>query len=336
MSPHSQGRLRKDMDTQHCFIGIDVSKAKLDIALFRESKYRVKSIPNTTEGLNTLLDWLNKYQSPGGHVCMEATNVYWEACALALCAAGYTVSVINPALVKAFAQSEGIRSKTDTVDARLLARFCQEKRPEPWVAPSITEQTLRALVLRHQALTEMHTQEQNRKWVARAVLRESIEEHLCWLDDEIKRIEKAIDQLIKDDTDMGHRQKLLDTIPGLGPRTIAVLLAYVGHVLRFESARQFAAFAGLTPMLYESGSSVRRRPRLSKVGHAFLRRALYMPAMVALYRTAWGKAFRERLAANGKPPKLIIGAMMRKLAQVAYGVLKSGQPFNPALHTGIA
>ena len=323
------------MDIVDCFIGIDVSKAKLDIALYRENKYRIKTVANTPEGLTNLLSWLNKYQAPAGHVCMEATNIYWEACASALCAAGYTVSVINPALAKAFTQSEGIRSKTDTVDARLLARFCREKQPKPWVAPSATEQTLRALVLRHQALTEMHTQEQNRRSVAREALLGSIEQHLRWLDDEIKRIEKEIDRLIKDDTDMGHRRKLLDTIPGLGPRTIAVLLAYVGHVLRFETARQFAAFAGLTPMLYESGSSVRKRPRLSKVGHAFLRRALYMPAMVALYRTAWGQAFRERLSANGKPPKLIIGAMMRKLAQVAYGVLKSGQPFNPALHVGM-
>ena len=84
--------------------------------------------------------------------------------------------------------------------------------------------------------------------------------------------------------------------------------------------------------MHESGSSVHGKPRLSKVGHAFLRRALYMPAMVTLWRTDWGRAFRDRLAANGKPPKLIIGAMMRKLAQVAFGVLKSGQPFNPALH----
>jgi transposase len=119
----------------------------------------------------------------------------------------------------------------------------------------------------------------------------------------------------------------------LGERTIAVLLAY-GLGERFDSARQFVAFAGLSPRKHESGTSVRWRERMSKVGHASLRAALYMPAMVALYRTAWGKRFHARLSANGKPPKLIIGAMMRKLAQVAFGVIQSGRPFDPALHGG--
>lgn len=332
MSPHSQGRLRKVMDKETCYIGIDVSKHKLDIALLREGKYRAKTIANTPSGFADLVSWLHKQQAIAAHVCMEATNVYWEESAVHLAQTGYLVSVINPALVKAFAQSEGIRTKTDTVDARILARFCQEKQPAQWVPPSATELTLRALVLRHQALVEMQTQEKNRLHTARPALMPSIETHLLWLEDEIRRIEKAIDQLINNDPDLGERQRLLDSIPGLGPRTIAVLLAYVGHTLRFESARQFAAFAGLTPMHCESGSSIHKRPRLSKIGHAFLRRALYMPAMVALYKTTWGRIFKDRLMTAGKPPKLIIGAMMRKLAHVAYGVLKSNKPFNPDLH----
>lgn len=320
------------MDKGICFIGIDVSKKKLDVALLEDGKVRIKTVLNSSSGFSELVSWLHKNKAPDGCICMEATNVYWEECAIYLTQAGYVVSVVNPALVKAFAQSEGVRSKTDAVDARLLARFCQEKAPKPWKAPSLTEQILRALVLRHQSLVEMQTQERNRLHTARTALVQSIETHLLWLADEIKRIEKEIDDLIKDDPDMGDRQRLLDSIPGVGPRTIAVLLAYVGHTLRFQSARQFAAFAGLTPMHYESGSSVYKRPRLSKIGHSFLRRSLYMPAMVTLYKTDWGRAFRDRLLKAGKAPKLIIGAMMRKLAQVAYGVLKSNKPFNPALH----
>ena len=111
-----------------------------------------------------------------------------------------------------------------------------------------------------------------------------------------------------------------------------MLLAFLAEPARFGNARQAVAFAGLDPRQHESGSSVRGKPRLSKVGHSFLRKALYMPAMVALYRTDWGKLFHERLAKNGKPPMLIIGAMMRKLVQVSYGVLKSGQAFQPELH----
>ena len=128
------------------------------------------------------------------------------------------------------------------------------------------------------------------------------------------------------------KHRLLDSIPGLGERTTAVLLAFLAEPARFENARQAVAFAGLDPRQHESGSSVRGKPRLSKVGHSFLRKALYMPAMVALYRTDWGKLFRDRLASQGKPPMLIIGAMMRKLVQVSYGVLKSGQAFQPGLH----
>ena len=315
------------------WLGIDVAKAKLDCALLREGKYRSKVVENNAAGFAQLTAWLAKQQVLGPlHVCLEATSTYWEAVAQHLADAGHVVSVINPALAKAHAQSCGLRSKTDAVDARLLADFCREKQPPAWQPLSPSELALRALVLRHQALIEMRTQELNRLETAREVVGDSLREHLDWLDGELRRIEQAIAQQIDDDPDLRGKRELLDSIPGLGERTIATLLAYLGQMRRFERAGAFVAFAGLSPRLYESGSSVRAKPRMSKIGHAFLRRALYMPAMVTLWRTAWGRAFRDRLAANGKPPKLIIGAMMRKLAQVAFGVLKSGKSFDPALH----
>lgn len=313
------------------YLGIDVSKAKLDCALLREGKYRSKVVPNCAAGLETLRQWLRKNGGETAWVCLEATGIYWELAAQSLADAGYKVSVINPALARAHAQSLGLRVKTDAVDARMLAGFCRDKQPAAWVPPSASERALRALVLRHQGLVEIQTQEKNRMESARQEVRDSLQGHLKWLADELDRIEQAIKQIIDDDPDLRGKRDLLDSIPGLGERTIAVLLAYCGRQ-RFGSARQFAAFAGLSPLVYESGSSVRVPPRLSKIGHAALRQALYMPAMVALYKTAWGRVFRQRLAANGKAPKLIIGAMMRKLAHVAYGVMQSGQPFNPALH----
>lgn len=313
------------------FLGIDVSKAKLDCALLREGKFRNKVVPNSPAGIAALQEWLTRLGAHKVHVCLEATSTYWELAAEALADVGHVVSVVNPALVKAHAKSRGLRTKTDAVDARVLADFCKEKRPAPWQAPSANARALRALVLRHQALIEMQTQEKNRLESAREAVNDSLRTHLQWLQVELERIEQAIRELIDQDPDLRHKRDLLDSIPGLGERTIATLLAYLGQ-MRFTSARAFVAFAGLSPQLCESGSSVRGKPRLSKIGHAFLRRALYMPAMVTLYKTCWGRAFRQRLAANGKPPKLIIGAMMRKLAQVAYGVLHSGQPFNPALH----
>jgi transposase len=194
------------------------------------------------------------------------------------------------------------------------------------------ERCLRALVLRLDALQGMRAQESNRLEVGRDNVREGIKQHILWLDHEIERMTQAIRELINDDPDLKGKRELLDSIPGLGERTIATLLAFFAEPARFDNARAVAAFAGLNPCQRQSGTSVNGKTRLSKVGHALLRKALYMPAMVVLYKTHWGRRFRDRLMSLGKPPMVIIGAMMRKLIHVAYGVLKSGQPFNPALH----
>lgn len=317
---------------QSFHLGIDVAKAKLDGALrLPDGKYKHKVFENNPNGFTALSAWLDKQGAIQAHVCMEATGVYWEAVAEYLANKGMIVSVVNPAQIKAFGASRLVRTKTDKVDAQLIAAFCRERCPEPWQAPSPSEQALRALVLRLDALQAMRTQESNRLEVARAVVKADIASHIDWLDGEIKALIKKIRDHIDDDPEMKDKQALLDSIPGVGERTIALLLAFCLHPGRFANARQAAAFAGLDPRQHESGSSVRGKPRMSKVGHAFLRKALYMPAMVTLYKTDWGRRFRERLAAAGKPPKLIIGAMMRKLVHVAFGVLKSGKSFNPAL-----
>jgi transposase len=321
------------MQTFH--LGIDVAKAKLDCALrLPTGKVRTKVVENNLKGFKVLIEWLSKQGATTARVCLEATGVYGEAVAEVLAAHGMTVSVINPAQIKAFGASRLVRTKTDQVDARLIAEFCAERSPAPWQAPSPGEQALRAMVLRLDALQTMRTQESNRLEVAREAVKPGITEHIEWLDKQIDGLTKTIRDHINDDPDLKDKQALLNSIPGVGERTIATLLAFYANVERFGNARQAVAFAGLDPRQHESGSSVKGKPRLSKIGHAFLRKALYMPAMVTLYKTAWGKRFRERLAASGKPPKLIIGAMMRKLVHVVFGVLKSGKMFNPALHGG--
>lgn len=316
-------------------LGIDVAKAKLDCALrMNDGKIRHKVVSNTAAGFEELHTWLIKHGVSTLHVCMEATGIYWEAVAEHLAGiSGFTVSVVNPAQIKAYGASQLVRTKTDKVDACLIAAFCHERCPPPWQAPSPAEQALRALVLRLDALQAMRVQESNRLEAAREAVRAGIVKHLEWLDAEITRLAKQIRDHIDADPTLRDMHRLLDSIPGLGERTIAVLLAFYARPDRFANARQAAAFAGLDPRQHESGSSVKAKPHLSKIGHAFLRKALYMPAMVALYKTDWGKAFRTRLAAAGKAPKLIIGAMMRKLVHVAFGVLRSAKPFDPALHS---
>ncbi|HVK54083.1 MAG TPA: IS110 family transposase [Burkholderiales bacterium] len=316
-------------------LGIDVAKAKLDCSLrLPNGKYRNKVIENNRQGFAVLLDWLAKHEATSVLACMEATGVYWEAIAEYLAAQGMIVSVINPAQIKAFGASHLVRTKTDRVDAQLIAEFCYERRPAPWQAPSPNEQALRAMALRLDALQAMRTQESNRLDVARDAVKPSLSTHIAWLDAEIESLAKTIRDHMDNDPHLRDKQALLDSIPGLGERTIAILLAFYASLDRFANARQAVAFAGLDPRQYESGSSVKGKPRMSKIGHAFLRKALYMPAMVTLYKTDWGKRFRGRLAAAGKPPKLIIGAMMRKLIHVAFGVLKSGKNFDPTLHGG--
>jgi transposase len=317
-------------------LGIDVAKAKLDCALrLANSKHRNKVVENSSKGFKSLMEWLAKQGVQDlhqVHVCMEATGIYWESIAEYCANQGMTVSVINPAQIKAFGASRLVRTKTDKVDAQLIAEFAVERRPEAWQAPSLAEQALRAMVLRLEALQAMHTQESNRLEVARDAIKTGIENHLAWLAQEIKSLSKQIRDHIDSDPDLKSKQDLLESIPGVGERTIAMLLSFYANTERFDNARKAVAFAGLDPRQHESGSSVKGKPRISKVGHSFIRKSLYMPAMVTLYKTDWGKHFRHRLATNGKAPKLIIGAMMRKLIHVAFGVLKSGKKFDPHLH----
>ena len=315
-------------------VGIDVSKEKLDVALLREQgKFRDKVVANTRKGFEELRAWLAKQGVTGAHVCMEATGSYWEELAEFLVDAGFEVSVVNPALIRKYSESLGERSKTDRIDARVIAKFCAERRPEAWQAPSKAVRNLRALVRRREALVELRTEELNRRDSASEPrVLESIEKVIAHLDEQIARIDKQIRDHIDDDSTLKEQRKLLQTVPGIGKVVSAMLLSYYGGELRFATSNQAVAFAGLDTSRRESGTSVRSKPRMSKKGHSNIRGTLYMPAVVAMTRTAWGKAFSSRLAKAGKPPMVIIGAVMRKLVAIAYGILKSGQSFNPALH----
>jgi transposase len=245
-------------------LGIDVSKAKLDCALrLQNGKLRNKVVANSKEGFETLRTWLNKQGVDQVHICMEATGTYWEAVAEFLVGVqGCTVSVINPAQIKAYGASTLVRTKTDKVDSQLIAEFCAERNPKPWQIPPAAEQALRALVLRLESLQTMHTQESNRLDVARPVIQAGITSHLEWLEKEIQQVTKQIKNHIDTDPDLHDKQRLLDSVPGLGERTIAVLLAFYAQPERFGNARQAAAFAGLDPRQRESGSSVKGKPRI--------------------------------------------------------------------------
>jgi transposase len=319
---------------RQAIVGIDVAKAKLDVALKQPAgKWKTKVVANSPAGFDELRSWLGKHGVTCAHVCMEATGVYWERVAEDLADHGFAVSVMNPAQIKAFGGATGVRTKTDAVDAKLIAEFCASQAPRLWQPASKNVRRLRALVGRREALVGLRTQESNRLEVAATdVVRQSIERVLATLDEQIAAIEREIARDVDDDPTLRQQRDLLASIPGVGDKTIATFLSHYGGELRFDKTRQAVAFAGLDTQKHDSGSSVHGKPRMSKKGHSSIRRALYMPAVVAMTRTEWGKAFAKRLLAAGKPKVLILGALMRKIVAIAYGVLKSGTPFNPALH----
>jgi transposase len=315
-------------------LGIDISKSKFDIALLREgSKFKHRVFPNTEAGFSQLSAWLVKQKVERVHACLEATGAYSEPLATFLHEQGQVVSVINPAQIKSYAQSHLSRAKTDKADATLIAQFCSERRPPAWSPLPQEVRELQALSRRLDSLLEMRQMEANRLDVTAGAeaVRSSLVEHLAFLDAEIARTERLIRSHIDRHPGLRGQRELLLTIPGIGETTAAKILGEIMDVKLYESARQLAAFAGLAPRVHESGSSVRRKARLSKAGAPRLRKALYFPAVVAMRHNPYVRRMSERLKARGKCPMQIIGAAMRKLVHIAYGVLKSGRPFDPAM-----
>jgi transposase len=313
-------------------LGIDVSKAKLDLALLSEQgKYRSKVLVNSNTGFLALQQWLQAHvpEGPTGvHVCMEATGPYHEALALFLHDLGVCISVVNPLRVKRFIELEGTRNKTDSSDARSLARFCQMTRPEPWEAPSPGVRALQALVARLDALQEMQQSESNRMALAHPAVQASLREVLQTLERAIEDVKAQIRRTIDDDPDLRQRAELLQTIPGLGERTIPQLLAYIGRPERFRNVKALIAYASLSPMIRQSGTSLNKRSGTHPQGHRQLKHALYFPAMVAGRYNPAIAAFWQRLKAQNKPGKVIVVACMHKLLAIVYGVLKSRTPFD--------
>ena len=311
-------------------LGIDIAKAKFQAALLRaDGTLRHKSCPNTPLGFQQLATWLERQRVTRVHACLEATGTYGEALATWLHDAGHVVSVVNPAVIHAYARMQLTRSKTDRIDAELIARFTATQQPPAWAPPAPEIRQLQALVRRLDALQGMRTQELNRMaaGVSVAAVQASIEAVLANLDAQIAHVQQLIRQHLDQHPGLRSQRDLLTTIPGIGEATAAILIAELFDK-RYSNARQAAAFAGLVPRIVESGT-LRGRSRLSKIGPGRLRKALYFPALTALRWNPTIRAVRLRLHAAGKPPMVIIGAAMRKLIHLAYGVLKSGRAYEP-------
>jgi transposase len=313
-------------------LGIDVGKADFHCALLGERKPHARSFPNSQRGFEQLESWLRNRRVERVHACLEATGGWSDELALFLHERGHAVSIVNPLTVKAFGQSELSRTKTDKADAALIARYCKAMSPRLWEPPSPSQRRLQRLGRRRSALVEMRTQEHNRlEGPGVEETRTSLERVIGVLEREIAEIEAEIAAVIDQDPDLRNKRDLLESIPGIGERVSATLLGELPQITEFRSSKALAAFVGLCPREFRSGTSV-RASWLSRVGNAHVRGVLYMPAITAMRHNPVLADFAQRLRARGKHPKQIIAAVMRRMLVLAYGVLKSKRPFTlPAL-----
>lgn len=309
-------------------LGIDISKACFHVELSLNNKLRHRKFVNRKEGFAELRAWLSKHKAPVVHACMEATGRYSEDLALYLHQLGHTVSVVNPAQIKAFGHSELLRNKDDKADAGLIRRFCEKQQPAAWVPPPAHLRELQALTRHLENLSETKQQQVNRLESTKAKdVVKSLRKLIAYLDNEIERTEKQIHNHIDTHPDLKEQFELLDSISGIGTRTAATLLGEI-NFKQYRNARQLAAFVGLTPKNNRSGTFC-GRTRLSKIGNRRVRKALFMPAIVAKQHNPIVRSFCQRLAHNGKTKMEIIGAAMRKLIHIAFGVVKTGRTFDP-------
>jgi transposase len=318
------------------YLGIDVAKAKLDCSLLMDvdgGKRKLKSVANSPDGITALLSWTAKQGilSTELHVVMEATGIYHEQAALNLHDAGVTVSIINPAHIKSFARSVGVLTKTDGVDSLILARYAALIKPRRWMPPPPEVRILQGLLGRCEAIQQDLQREKNRQEksvVAKesALIQQSITDSIAFLTEQLKKIQSRINDPIDGNPSLKRDLELLQSIPAIGEKSSTQLLA-VMHLHTFNSAEQLSAYLGLVPVERQSGTSLMGRAKLSKTGPSHIRAILYMAAVVAVRYNPHVKALYERLLARGKTKMSALGAAMRKLVHLCFGVVKTQKKY---------
>lgn len=321
-------------------MGLDVSKAKLDFCLLNASGHPLArgQVPNDAAGFAQVRAALRRLQIDPARVrfVFEATGVYGQPLGAFLHALGGAVAVVNPAQIKYFGVSCLRRSKNDPADAALIARYGLERQPLPERPLSKAEPALKALVSERETRVEDLTREKNRLEKDQASgaaavpleVRRQRAVRLKQLQRQLDALEVAIAAHVQADPALQAQAALLTSLPGVGAVTAAKVLAFLAGKV-FDHGRQLVAYAGLNPAHHQSGTR-RGRTTLSKVGHALLRKALFMPAAVARRWCPALKAWADGLAARGLKPLQVRGAVMRKLLLAAYAVLKHQTPFDPA------
>lgn len=303
------------------FIGVDVSKANLDVASWTNNEY--KRFQNDPTGIQELIGWLKILQPE--LIVLEATGGLELPLVAELAYEKMPVAVVNPRRIREFARSIGQLAKTDKLDARVIAHFGAATHPEARKLPTNDEEKLTALITRRRQIIEMLTAEKNRLHSARFSMKERIETHLFWLETELRGLDKEITKFIHQSPIWKEKDKLLRSVPGVGPVTSATILAMLPE-LGTLNRKKIAALVGVAPVNKDSGK--RQKKRRVYGGRAAVRSVLYMAALSASKHNPRIKAFYYHLIQMGKEKKVALTACMRKLLVILNAIIRVNQNYD--------
>ena len=317
-------------------IGIDVSKKKLDVCALFDGKTRKKIVDNSVSGFKSLRNWISKNNIDDPHFCMESTGCYSEGIAEFFHELGFKVSVVNPLQIKSFRSSKLIRQKTDSVDAQIIAEFCLQNAPAAWKPRSPEQKELHYLNVRISALKSELNRVSNaleNKKLSKVILK-SIHDEIKFLKNQIALLEDEAQKIIYSNQNLKEQFDRITKIKGVGEKLALAIIADMPDVSNFQKSGQFSAFAGVSPSHFQSGSSVRGKSHISRLGSKSIRKILYMSALVVKNHNPHFQKFVQKLQKKGKAPKVIIVAIMRKLMCILFGMLKNPSNFDPKLAFG--
>jgi transposase len=306
------------------FVGIDVSKGQLEVAMRPSGK--AWGVSNDEEGIAKLAETLTKYHPT--LIVVEATGSYEIAVVIALVEAGLTVAVVNPRQTRDFAKALGKMAKTDRVDAHVLAHFADAVRPEPRALPDEKARALHALIVRRRQVIEMLVAEKNRHYVTHSSMQPDVKRHIEWLEEALEQLDTQITDALQNSPLWREKDELLQSVPGVGPVLSCTLLCELPE-LGALNRKKIAALVGVAPFHRESGKW--KGKRTIGGGRASVRCALYMATLSASQHNSIIRPFYQHLLKEGKPKKVALTACMRKLITILNAMVYRGQHWQPNL-----
>lgn len=315
------------------YLGIDISKNYIDCCFKQGNRYQHLQILNNDLGFNQLIDFIivHGYDITVIHACCESTNVYYLDFANFLHKNNIKISVVNPLIIKYYAEYHLRRVKTDKQDAKLIADFCEHDSPELWHPKSVVKAKLTSLHRRTNQLTQMLVAEKLRLDVADTYSKPSIKRIIKLIDDELSTCRAEIQQLIDDDVELTRKQRILQSITGVGRTTAQILLPVLIDVDKFANYKKLISYLGLSPIIRKSGK-YQGKERVSKMGDSAIRKSLYMPARSACTRSKLWRAWFDKQVGRGKHPKQVYIMMMSKIIKYAYYCIKRDEMFDESKH----